>query len=125
MASRITCTSISPLTDWPRVTGILHRRVIEREKLAITADRDRQLNALRTHEHELHSLQLRLSDVNGKLRDKSALEKRIAEMKQEVEGISTRLKVSNRATRVLGTADVDHTDFRIEDRRIRVCGAEV
>jgi DNA repair protein RAD50 len=49
--------------------------------------------ALRTHESDLHVMQLRESDLNSKLRDRAGLEKRIEEMRNEIVELSKRLKV--------------------------------
>ena len=51
---------------------------------------------LRSQENDLHALQLNLREVKSQLRDKSALEKRIGEMQQEVTDVSAHLKVSRR-----------------------------
>lgn len=57
--------------------------------------------ALRTHENDHHALQLRLTEVKSKLRDKSALEQRIEEMRQEIADSAGRLKVHHRELRRL------------------------
>ena len=52
------------------------------------------MNSMRLYEKDLHNLQLRLSEVKSQLRDNSALEKRIEEMKQEITDVTTKLKVT-------------------------------
>lgn len=49
--------------------------------------------ALRTHESDVHAMQLRESELKSQLRDRAGLEKRIEEMKEEVMEYGTRLKV--------------------------------
>lgn len=70
------------------------RRQIEREKQTLTSERERQQNTLRTNENDLHALQLNLSEVKNQLLHKSALEKRIGELKYEVTESSGLLKVT-------------------------------
>ena len=60
-------------------------------------NRDQQLGQIRQQESDTHRLELNLSEVNGKLRDKAALEKRVAEMRQDVVDINAQLKVHSPA----------------------------
>lgn len=60
-------------------------------------NRDQQLGQIRQQESDMHRLELNLSEVNGKLRDKAALEKRIAEMRQEIVDVNAQLKVRSPA----------------------------
>lgn len=57
------------------------------------SDKDRQQNALQSHQAALHELQLRLSSLKSDLHAKTTLEARIAEMKKEIEDSSGTLKV--------------------------------
>ncbi len=59
------------------------RRSNEREKQALVAEKERETNAIRKHEGDLHQMQLDESDLKGRLRDKDSLERRIEEMKRE------------------------------------------
>ncbi|RDX42487.1 hypothetical protein OH76DRAFT_1362729 [Lentinus brumalis] len=67
-------------------------RANEREKQSLLVDRDAKNNAVRTHETELHRLELEESECRNKLRDKDELERRIEEMKAEIVAANTRLK---------------------------------
>ena len=66
---------------------------MKREQGTISIERDRQNTALRTQENDLHRLELRLSEIKGKLKDKSALETRIAEWQSEITESTRTLKV--------------------------------
>lgn len=46
-------------------------------------EKERQMNALRKHEGDLHQMQLEESDLKGRLRDKDSLGRRVEEMKKE------------------------------------------
>lgn len=48
--------------------------------------------ALRTHESDVHVMQLRESELKSQLRDRAGLEKRIEEMKEEITDFAKRLK---------------------------------
>ena len=92
MSSRIRCElhiNISPLQ-----TNAMPSRVNERERQALLVEKERQQNAIRKTEGDLHQLQLEESDHKGRLRDKDALERRIEEMKKEQVEVGETLKVS-------------------------------
>lgn len=63
--------------------AFLCSRSNEREKQALVAEKERELNAVRKHEGDLHQIQLDESDLKGRLRDKDSLERRIEELKKE------------------------------------------
>ncbi|RPD62360.1 hypothetical protein L227DRAFT_34009 [Lentinus tigrinus ALCF2SS1-6] len=67
-------------------------RANEREKQRLLTDRDSKNSALRTHETELHRLELEESECRNQLRDKDELERRIEEMKTEIAAANIRLK---------------------------------
>jgi len=56
-------------------------------------EKERLEKALRTHEGDLHTMQLREGELKSQLRDRAGLEKRIEEMKSEIVDSSKRLKV--------------------------------
>ncbi|TDL22235.1 hypothetical protein BD410DRAFT_272559 [Rickenella mellea] len=60
-------------------------RVCERDINTVAAERDRQLGLARTYESELLKMQLDTSNLQSRLRDKSALETRV---KTDLEGVS-------------------------------------
>jgi DNA repair protein RAD50 len=57
-------------------------------------ERERQNNAARKFEIDIHDMQLRERDLTSDLRDKTALEERIEVMKKEIVTFTSRLKVS-------------------------------
>ncbi|PSR71740.1 hypothetical protein PHLCEN_2v12388 [Hermanssonia centrifuga] len=67
-------------------------RTNERERQALTIEKERQVKLQRSHENDLHALQMDLNEVKNQLRDKAAMEKRIEQMKSEVASTSARLK---------------------------------
>lgn len=67
-------------------------RAQEREKQALSTEKERQITALRTHENELHSMQLREKDLQNELKDKEALEARTEGMRKEMAEATARLK---------------------------------
>ncbi len=73
----------------------LFSRTNERERQALTIEKERQVKLQRSHENDLHALQMDLNEVKNQLRDKAAMEKRIEQMKSEVASTSARLKVSD------------------------------
>ncbi len=87
------CTSLSISLSALLPANTHCRRANEREKQSLLVDRDAKNNAVRTHETELHRLELEESECRNKLRDKDELERRIEEMKAEIVAANTRLKV--------------------------------
>ena len=69
------------------------RRNTEKEKQNIQNDRERRNNILRTHETELHQLQLRETDLRSKVREKEALQKSVEAMQLETAALTSQLKV--------------------------------
>jgi len=69
------------------------RRNTEKEKQNLQNDRERRNNILRTHEDELHKLQLQETDLRNKVREKEALQKSVEAMQQEMTSLSSQLKV--------------------------------
>ena len=69
------------------------RRTNDREKQILTTERDRQSNAQRTYENDLHQMQLRETRLTSQIRDKDTLEANIEIMKKEITSCTARLKV--------------------------------
>lgn len=69
------------------------RRNTEKEKQNLQNDRERRNNILRTHETELHQLQLQETDVRSKVREKEALQKSVEAMQLEMGSLNNQLKV--------------------------------
>ncbi|KAL4258232.1 P-loop containing nucleoside triphosphate hydrolase [Pleurotus pulmonarius] len=67
-------------------------RTNDREKQGLVTDKDRQNNACRLVEGDLHSMQLRERDLQSKAREKGALEARIETMRQEIVSFNIKLK---------------------------------
>ncbi|GLB38321.1 putative repair protein [Lyophyllum shimeji] len=67
-------------------------RASEREKQKLQAERERQTTSLRTIEHSVHSLELKERDLATEMRERDALETRMAEMKQEIGAFTMRIK---------------------------------
>lgn len=67
-------------------------RNTEKEKQNLQNDRERRNNILRTHEDELHKLQLQETDLRSKVREKEALQRSIEAMQQEMKSLSSQLK---------------------------------
>jgi len=61
------------------------------------SERERIKDAIRTIENNLHSMELKERDLKNEIRDKDALEKRMEEMKQEINAFTIRMKVSSNA----------------------------
>lgn len=57
------------------------------------SERDRQSNAIRTYEGDLHAMQLRESTLTNQIRDKTALEERVETMQKEITAFTARTKV--------------------------------
>ena len=74
-------------------TEPISRRANERERQALTAERDRQLSALRTLESDLQRMRLEESEMKNQLRDKADLERRITEMRRDVTNVNSQSKV--------------------------------
>ncbi|KAI0755005.1 hypothetical protein C8Q80DRAFT_404011 [Daedaleopsis nitida] len=90
VASGSTKTADDVQQDLDQVTAEL--RTNEREKQLLLADRDNKNAAVRTHETNLHRLELDESECRNKLRDKDELERRIEEMRTEITTANARLK---------------------------------
>ena len=71
------------------------RRTNDREKQSLVTERERQTNAQRTFENDLHELQMRESNLANKLRDKDTLQANIEIMKTDIISFIARLKVDN------------------------------
>lgn len=69
------------------------RRTNDREKQILTTERDRQSNAQRTYENDLHQMQLRETRLTSQIRDKDMLEANIGMVKKEITSCTARLKV--------------------------------
>jgi DNA repair protein RAD50 len=57
-------------------------------------EKERLEKALRMHESDLHSMQLRESELKSQVKDRANLEKQVVQMKSEVSTTSSHLKVS-------------------------------
>ena len=69
------------------------RRNTEKEKQNLQNERERRNNILRTHETELHQLQLQETELRSKVREKEALQRSIEAMQLEMTSLSNQLKV--------------------------------
>ncbi|OBZ71496.1 DNA repair protein RAD50 [Grifola frondosa] len=67
-------------------------RINEREKQNIMADRERQTNATRSQENDLHRIQLRESQLKNQMQARTALEQRVEEMRQEISVANAQIK---------------------------------
>jgi hypothetical protein len=67
--------------------------MIERERQALTTEKDRQTSIIRSVENDLHAMRLRESEMANELRDKTALEERVETMKKEIVSITAKMKV--------------------------------
>jgi DNA repair protein RAD50 len=57
-------------------------------------ERERQNNAQRTYENDLHKMQMRENNLTNQIRDKDTLEASIETMKSDIASFTTRLKVT-------------------------------
>ena len=89
----LTCASSAVFLFSLGLANGCDRRANERERQRIQAERDTKNSVLRTHETDLHRLELEESECRNQLRDKDELERRIEEMKAEIAAANTRLKV--------------------------------
>jgi DNA repair protein RAD50 len=69
------------------------RRNTEKEKQNLQNDRERRNNIIRTHETDLHQLQLQETDLRGKVREKEALQRSVEAMQLEMTSLANQLKV--------------------------------
>jgi uncharacterized protein YlxW (UPF0749 family) len=74
-------------------THDLLRRNTEKEKQNLQNDRERRNNIIRTHETELHQLQLQETDLRSKVREKEALQRSVEAMQLEMTSLTNQLKV--------------------------------
>jgi DNA repair protein RAD50 len=58
------------------------------------SERERQINALRSFEADLHRLEVRETSLANQMREKEMLEERIETMKREITTISAEIKVT-------------------------------
>ena len=65
----------------------------ERERQTLQTEKERALNALRTHEKDLGDMQLREVNVKSQIKDRTTLEKQVQEMKAQVAAASQSSKV--------------------------------
>lgn len=65
----------------------------EREKQALILERERQTSTARNFESSLHQMELNEKDLTNNLREKSALEDRVEQMKKEIVSLNNQLKV--------------------------------
>ena len=71
------------------------RRTNDREKQSLMTERERQNNAQRTYENDLHAMQMKESNLKIQIRDKDTLEASIETMKNDISTFTTRLKVTD------------------------------
>lgn len=74
-------------------TDLIFSRANERERQALTTERDRQLSALRTLESDLQRMRLEESEMKNQLRDKADLERRITEMRKDISNANSQSRV--------------------------------
>ncbi|KAF8476550.1 P-loop containing nucleoside triphosphate hydrolase protein [Russula ochroleuca] len=67
-------------------------RNTEKEKQNLQNDRERRNNIIRTHETELHQLQLQETDLRSKVREKEALQRSVEAMQLEMTSLTNQLK---------------------------------
>ncbi|KAG6830973.1 hypothetical protein H0H87_006624 [Tephrocybe sp. NHM501043] len=67
-------------------------RSLEREKTQITAERDRQKEALRLIENTIHEMEMKEKDLINESKEKDKIEKSIADMKEEITTFTARTK---------------------------------
>ncbi|KAG6854661.1 hypothetical protein C0991_003309 [Blastosporella zonata] len=67
-------------------------RSLEREKTQITAERDRQKEALRLIENSIHEMEMREKDLINDAKEKDKIEKNIAAMKEDITTFTARAK---------------------------------
>lgn len=65
----------------------------ERDRQTLQNEKERAHNALRIYEKDLNDMQLREVNLKSQLKDRSALEKQVEEMKAEVATASQNFKV--------------------------------
>ena len=65
----------------------------EKEKQNLQNDRERRNNIIRTHETDLHQLQLQETDLRSKVREKEALQRSVEAMQLEMTSLTNQLKV--------------------------------
>ena len=65
----------------------------ERERQTLQTEKERALNALRTHERGLGDMQLQEANLKSQVKDRTMLEKQLEEMKAEVATASQNFKV--------------------------------
>ncbi|KAH9986706.1 hypothetical protein BJV77DRAFT_52857 [Russula vinacea] len=64
----------------------------EKEKQNLQNDRERRNNIIRTHETDLHQLQLQETDLRSKVREKEALQRSVEAMQLEMTSLTNQLK---------------------------------
>jgi len=66
---------------------------LEKEKLTIGQERDRQNQLLNTLKNDLHRMELERQELNMKVREKESLEERVRHWKTEIATMNARVKV--------------------------------
>ncbi|CCM03496.1 uncharacterized protein FIBRA_05630 [Fibroporia radiculosa] len=67
-------------------------RANDREKQNLMTERDRLMNALRNHDTELGTMRVRESELKSQIREKTALEGRIKELRSDIASFTNQLK---------------------------------
>lgn len=65
----------------------------DREKQALITERERQTNAQRNYENDLHAMELRENNLKNQIREKDNLEASVLRLKQDIDSSQARLKV--------------------------------
>jgi DNA repair protein RAD50 len=81
-----------PLFRW--MASYFRRRTNDKEKGNLMTERERQNNAQRTYENDLHRLEMKESNLKNQIHDKDTLEASIDAMKNDIASSNARLKVT-------------------------------
>lgn len=70
------------------------RRSNDREKQALTTERERQINLTRNIENDLHSMRLRENEISNQIREKVSLEQLIETLRKDIAIDNVTMKVA-------------------------------
>jgi DNA repair protein RAD50 len=76
------------------MASYFRRRTNDKEKGNLMTERERQNNAQRTYENDLHRLEMKESNLKNQIHDKDTLEASIDAMKNDIASSNARLKVT-------------------------------
>lgn len=82
-----------------------YRRSNNREQSNLLADKERHINSQRTLESEIMKMQMKENTLSNEIRDKDNLEANIAQMKQDIQTLTARLRVRLTLNNIITTVE--------------------